>query len=224
MSSYTQKNVVGAFWAGFSCYISLWCFSLGSDTPEGGSWVPLPSPHWVPWCWAGCCCWSPWAELFPGCEHRQLPWTLPGNSGVKREIKPNADLNFIFPPTKLVQQLGKSLQIIWTSLGRKNNLLGCKIKQFCHAFFPLSSSLGYVYAASACERIVHGVRLLCGLGFMCPFVPIYSPVLGNWGLLDLVEMCLGSCLSWQTWAVGFVIYLQISWGDTTSLLSKDPSK
>lgn len=83
--------------------------------PWDGSWVHLLSPPLIMWA-----AHHPSSELLPRLsEHRQLPWTPEGNSGVNRQTKPNADLNFIFPPTKLVQQHGKSLQIPWTSLGRE---------------------------------------------------------------------------------------------------------
>lgn len=159
------------------------------------------------------------------CEHRQLPWTRQGNSGVKRQPSQMLVWILFFLQLNLVQQHGKSLQITWASLGREKTYWDARSSSSAMHFF-----LGCVYPASPVKGLFNGVRLHCALGFMCTFLPIYCPVLDNWDLLDLLEMrCVQAPAYPDKSELLYDLYdliwlYQISWGDTTSLLSKDPSK
>lgn len=154
MSFYTQKNVVDAFGL-VSVFTSVMLFPWFWH-PWDGSWVNLLSPLLITWCELDVSAHHPSSELLPG-------WVSTGSCpGPPKETREWTDRQspmliwiLLFPQLNWCSSMGRvcrSPGLPWEG----DNLVGCKIKQFCHVvfFFPLDSSLGCVYPASACERIV----------------------------------------------------------------------
>lgn len=178
--------------------------------------------------WAGCFCSSSLIRAAPRLgEHRQLPWTPKGNSGVNRQTKPNADLNFTFPQLNWYSSMGRvcrSPGLPWEG----DNFVGCKIKQFCHViFFFFLWALPWVVFILPLP--VKGLFNMWGCtadwASCALFYHLIAPsqVTEDSWILGMC-LCLGTCFSWQSWAVALVIFLHVSPQDISSLLSKVPSK
>lgn len=167
---------------------------------------------WHPWGWfLGSFAFSPFSSMvWAGCScSSQAVWAqaaaldLPGNSGVKRQTKPNADLNFIFPPTKLVQQHEKSLQITWTSLGRRK-LTDMQDQAVLPCTFPSELFLGLCLSCLCLWKDCSWCEAALGTGLPVPFCTNLLPSLGYLRplgsvgnvfrhLLNLTNLGRGSC-------------------------------
>lgn len=179
----THKKCTGCFWAGFSCYISLWCFSLGPDTPEDGSWVHLPSPPLIPWFELG----VPAHPPQQSCS--QALWAQASSQETQgwRDTQSQILVWIIF-----------FLQLNWcSSMGRVcrspglpwegKKLAGMKAQAVLPCIFSSELFLR-LCLSSACEGIVSWCESALWPGLHVPFLPT-CPILDNWGLLDLLEMC-----------------------------------
>lgn len=148
--------------------------------------------------------------------------------GSEQTDKAQCWFEFYFSPTKLVQQHGKSLQIPWTSLGR-GQLSGMQDQAVlpCGFFFFFLWALPWVVFILPLP--VKGLFNMWGCtadwASCALFYHLIAPsqVTEDSWILEMC-LCLGTCLSWQSWAVALVIFLHVSPQDISSLLSKVPSK